>query len=96
VNGQKATLKEVYGKGVRAMANTKAPMMQGSKGMKGGVPTVAGNVKHKATPPGRTGKPFMCPTCNYRGNKAGYCPMCGTKMAKSERKRGPVATPSRY
>ena len=85
------TLKEVYGKGVRAMANTKAPMFQ-----KGGPPGVKPSIVSKAAPPARTHKPFMCPRCNYRDAKTGYCPNCGERMAKAQRKRGSAPVPGRY
>lgn len=77
------TLKEVYGKAVRVMANRKAPMM------KGGPASVTQEVKGKMSPPPQAGKPFMCPQCNQRNASGGYCPNCGSKMVRAVRK-GPV------
>lgn len=106
MNEFKPILKEMYGKGVRAMSNTKAPMFsdndgdemptrstKAAQGKRGGPPTVKHNVKAKNAPPPRgmkSAKPMYCPICNYRGTGQ-YCPQCGNALESTQAKGMPAA-----
>jgi len=98
----KPTMKEVYGKAVKAMANTKAPMTGGmfkgggGMGKVGGPPTTKPSHLKKAAPPPRgqaAGKPKYCPTCNYRGSEE-YCPQCGSRMEPARAAKGAGMPPA--